>query len=85
MKPATFPLEANQTPNGRRKKIKRNLQSELAAPSGWINMWEGWNKKTHERQRLSPGPVLLLRVNKRLHATWPFVFALENVPFTPHS
>lgn len=48
-------------------------------------MWEGWNKKTHERQRLSPGPVLVLRVNKRLHATWPFVFALGNVPFTPHS
>lgn len=61
------------------------MQSELAAPCGWINMWAGRNKKTYEHQRLSQGLVLVLRVNKRLYRTLPFVFALENVPFTHHS
>lgn len=48
------------------------MQSELAAPCGWINMWAGRNKKTYERQHLS-----VLRVNKRLCMTLLLLLGLE--------
>lgn len=68
-----FPSQSQANTRWREKKIKRNLvQSELAAPCGWINMWAGRNKKTYERQHLS-----VLRVNKRLCMTLLLLLGLE--------
>lgn len=78
-----FPCQSQQNTQWREKKIKRNLvQSKLAVPCGWINMWAGQNRKTYERQHL---PVL--RVNKCLYMTLLLLLGLEalSVPCTCHS